>query len=197
MTYNPNIPIITDKRRTSQFDINENFKSLDALFGINHGKYSDTTGEAGKHLVQSLLNLTDEAIAIPTTSATELSVYVKDDGAGNANLYYREPSNGTEQIISGNIISGASAGSAGEVTLLGGVGLKWGTFSLANGLATVEQTYTTYGLTAYTAHTFVVIGMSLNKSANNFNFSSLLPTKFRFNKTSLGQQTTQWLSIGI
>lgn len=195
MTYTPNIPLITNKIRTSQFDINQNFNQLDSLFGLNHVKYSDQTGDAGKHLFQTLINLTDEAIAVPGTSASEMAVYAKDDGSGTPGLYYREPSSGTEVLFSGPIISGSNPGDAGEVNLIGGAILKWGTFT-HSGTGVTTKTYASFGLSNYATATFIVLGMAVDQGVELFHFGSLTPAQFAYQQTA-GTQKTQWLAIGI
>jgi len=155
MVYNPNIPGPNDKLRVSQGQILENFSQADTLFDVDHVKFSDTTGDAGKHTATTFVNRTDKALTIPpTTSAQELALYVKDDAAGTPRIFYQEPDSagaGAEQQLSGNVVVGTD----GEVPLIGGCGLKWMQLLL---ISTIPQTITYVGksLTAFSVNTFSV-----------------------------------------
>jgi hypothetical protein len=79
MVYQPNIPLSTDKQRISQGDINTNFNDLDTIFDVDHVKFSDATGDAGKHEATTFVNRTDKVLAIPPVTTTqEMAVYVSN-----------------------------------------------------------------------------------------------------------------------
>ena len=79
MVYQPNIPLSTDKLRISQGDLNTNFGDLDTVFDVDHYKYSDATGDIGKH---SQITTPKES-AHPSTSADEPKLYAIDIGNGD------------------------------------------------------------------------------------------------------------------
>ena len=186
MVFKSNIPQPTDKLRTSQSEVLENFSKLDSIFDVNHIKYSDTTGDAGKHTYTTFVNLTDKALASPTTSSEELAIYVKDDAAGAPRIFYREPSDGTEQQLSGSLVAGAS----GECPLPGGLSLKWGQETIV--VVTTTVTYPN----AYATATY-----SVNISSGKFSDSTInvegTPTTTGFSiKSAHFPQTVYWMAIG-
>ena len=193
MVFKSNIPQPTDKLRTSQSEVLENFSKLDSIFDVNHIKYSDTTGDAGKHTYTTFVNLTDKALASPTTSSEELAVYVKDDAAGAPRLFYREPSDGTEQQLSGSIVGSAN----GECPLPGGLSLKWGKTTGTGATDTV--TYTALGLTAFTTDTYSI---SLTaRTTSNFtgrvaDVTASSATGFTFGRAPSASITFYWIAIG-
>lgn len=63
MTFNPNIPKSGDKLSSSQVALLSNNQALDNTFGIDHYKFSDATGDVGKHKT-----VTTPKITIPTTT---------------------------------------------------------------------------------------------------------------------------------
>lgn len=80
----------------------------------NHVAFNDA--DEGKH---KFLQMPVQASA-PTTAASEGGLYVKDDGSGVAQLYFREESNGAERQI-----SGGDVGTSGKIPLAGGLYLIW------------------------------------------------------------------------
>jgi hypothetical protein len=161
MVYNPNIPAAGDKLRVSQGQILENFSQADTLFDVDHVKFSDTTGDAGKHTATTFVNRTDKALTIPpTTSAQELAFYVKDDAAGTPRIFYQEPDSagaGAEQQLSGSIVKLAN----GETPLPGGLSMKWISQVLINNIGVVFN-YNALGLTDFTTSTFNIQWSALN-----------------------------------
>lgn len=69
MTFNPNIPSSGDKLSSSQVVLLANNQALDNTFGIDHYKFSDATGDVGKHQTVTTPN-----IDIPTTT-TDPKIY--------------------------------------------------------------------------------------------------------------------------
>lgn len=159
MVYNPNIPLVTDDLSTSQSDIKNNFSTANTSFGVDHVTFSDLTGDSGKHSATTYVNLTDKVLPVPTTTAQEIAMYVKDDAAGAPRLFYREPSSGTEQQLSNFVKNSAN----GESWLAGGVGIKWGTISVP--LTKTVEYVADFGLNAFVTDTFSVVLNPINKNA--------------------------------
>ncbi len=85
MTFDPNIPLPADELVNSQGDLLTNFTELDTQFGINHGKFSDTTGDAGKHKFATFVEQAND----PVSKGDEYILYSKEDSDGNTELNAR------------------------------------------------------------------------------------------------------------
>lgn len=84
MTFTPGIPLATDFIDESQPVIAANFTELDAVFDVDHYKYSDATGDKGKHRT-----VTTPAESVhPTTAADEPVLYAYEDYAAAGVLQY-------------------------------------------------------------------------------------------------------------
>lgn len=155
MVYKPNIPAGSDDIGTSQGEIQDNFQQLNTSFGIDHVAFNDTTDDTGKHLHTIFSNLTAKGLGIPATGAEELALYVKDDAAGDPQLFMREKSSGTEQQVSGSVINAAN----GEAPLFGGFSIKWGVATgVTNGAAGTAFLYIgDFGLTDFTTNTYSLL----------------------------------------
>lgn len=91
MSYNPNIPIGTDKRAISQQQIRANFQAISNAFSDNHSPLGKNN--EGRHVV---LTLRPQG-ADPATSATQVAIYNKLDGSSIPELFYR-PNNSQAPI---------------------------------------------------------------------------------------------------
>ena len=207
MAFLPNIPNSGAKLRTSQPQLLANNQQLDASMDVDHFKFSDTTGDTGKHKFAHFVSLTGKSLASPTMAADELAYYVKDVSSV-PQIFYREPSSGTEQQVSGSIKS-AIAGTApngsfntlvsGECPLPGGLGLKWGSFN--NTIGTISQAFaytTNFGLTNFTSTTYLVIAIATRLptiSNSPRTPSSLSATGFTLSGFA-DNFTINWIAIG-
>lgn len=120
--YNDAIPQAAQKISATQNPILNNFQSILELLSVNHAPFNSP--DAGKHYFTSL----EFQGSDPATSASEMAVYCKatPSGPNDAELFYRYPSSGTVEQLSGNI------GSVGTFTngysyLAPTVLMKWGT----------------------------------------------------------------------
>lgn len=121
-SYSPRPNASGDTLVLSRDVIRTNFESLDTVIAVNHVEIGD--GDEGKHkfLVMPVSGSNyNNNTAAPTTAASEGGLYVKDDSGGNAQLFYREESNGTERQLTGGTVA-----AEGSVELPGGTILKWG-----------------------------------------------------------------------
>lgn len=89
MSFNPNIPIITDKILQSSAQIRANFRAINNAFADNHVGLTQNDQFSGMHRVLTLRTVTD-----PTTSATQIAFYNKLV-AGIPAMFYRPSSNQT------------------------------------------------------------------------------------------------------
>lgn len=197
MVYNPSIPQPSDRLRISQSEILENFTELDNIFDVDHVKYSDITGDAGKHEASTFVNRTDKALVIPpATTSEELALFVKDDAAGIPRIFYQEPDSagaGAQQQLSGNVKAPADNGInplCGETSLAGGVGIKYGLISVPGSLTPTAFTYIGLGLRDFITDTYYI-----NISSQTAALSSISKTGFSIKTTS--GITTYFAAIGI
>lgn len=114
MTYTADIPVTGDTLGGTRDRIRTNFQEIDNVLKVNHVEFN-ATGE-GKH---KFLQMPVQA-SPPTTGASEGGVYVKDDSGGDAQLFFREESDGTERQI-----TGGNVGTSGKIPLSGGLYLIW------------------------------------------------------------------------
>lgn len=116
MAYTPTVPQASQTISETQSIISANFTDIKTQNDVNHVTFDIT--DAGKH---KFLQMPVQGSA-PTTGASELGVYTKNDAAGVLRLFLREISNGAERQISGPVLSSAS----GYAPLIGGLLLQWG-----------------------------------------------------------------------
>lgn len=125
MTYTQDIPLSGDSLGGTRARINTNFQEIFNVNGINHVDFNDS-GE-GKHKFLQMpitgANFNNNTTP-PSTGTSEGALYVKDDSGGDAQLFYREESNGSERQLTGGTVA-----TEGSVPLPGGLILKWGTKS--------------------------------------------------------------------
>lgn len=191
MTFNPSIPQATDKVRISQSDLLTNNTELDDIFGKNHIKYSDTTADKGKHAGIVLANLTVNSKTPPATTSKEWALYVDDDANTNPQIYYKEPSSGTEYQITGPI---KNTGSYYETALPGGIGLKFGTLTLDAGISSTFTYTTTFGLTAFSSSTDSVSLTNTSDTTSSPRVIARTNTSFTAKSNSSG--TYLWQALG-
>jgi len=72
LSFNPNIPLVTDKILQSAGQLRANFRSINNAFSDNHVGLTQSSEKSGLHNVLTLRTTTD-----PTTSATQTAIYNK------------------------------------------------------------------------------------------------------------------------
>lgn len=121
-------PQPSDKRNVSQGDILNNFTYLQTSVGNDHNFTNDSTATNDGLHKQSTYFVSPD----PTTSATQVAVYCKNDGAGVPQVWERPLSNGTPIQLTatsttGGTVPAINAGTRTGVTFLpGGFLLQWG-----------------------------------------------------------------------
>ncbi len=73
MSYNPNIPVVTDPILLSAFQIKANFQALAQAFASNHSRLNGDPALAGKHTVLTMR----PQLADPVTTANQVALYNK------------------------------------------------------------------------------------------------------------------------
>ncbi len=86
MSYNPNIPLPTDKLSTSQGDIKDNFGQLNTIFGVDHFEFDAI--DAGKH--QHVNMPAKSGGTPPTTASGEGALYTVQTGSNTDQYYTRD-----------------------------------------------------------------------------------------------------------
>jgi hypothetical protein len=117
MTFNPNIPQPNDLISASQAQIQTNFSQADTAFGIDHTPFS-TLANQGQHK-----KVTFSGNNVPAVFPVNPPVLFTDTITGaNRGLFFYSGSaaqSSTQYVLSGN----------GSVLLMGGIIMKWGTFT--------------------------------------------------------------------
>lgn len=115
MAYNNSIPQPTDIISDSQSDILGNFAAIKTLIDVNHETFG--SADEGKHkFVQMPIQGSG-----PTTAATEMALYTKNDAGGTPQLYVRRDTSGDEIEF-----TGSTSSQNGWTRLPSGILLKWG-----------------------------------------------------------------------
>jgi len=180
MAYNKNVPGSGQSLGETRSIIQGNFEEIDDAFKVNHIDLG-TAGQ-GKH---PFLQMPNQSSA-PTTAANEGAMYVLTN-----QLFFREQSNGTQQQISGSVISGTF----GECPLFGGLGLKWGISQFINGGATID--YTTVGLTDFSTNTYAVVATpAVFTTSSNLRYFTTSLTKESFVGNTSANINFNWIAIG-
>jgi hypothetical protein len=81
---------------TSQPQLLSNNQALDLRFGVDHYKFSDTTGKSGKHLQSTY----PELLVDPITLVDEGAIYTKE-ALGVTQAFWRNENNGIGNQITG------------------------------------------------------------------------------------------------
>ncbi len=190
MPYTANIPLLTDTLDVSQGDLNNNFQQLDTSFGIDHVNFSDAGGDTGKHNFITMVNQT----AAPTIAGQETALYQRDVST-IPRLFFIERG-GTDRQMSGSVViqtDPPDANTSGETMLFGGVGIKWGTRTIAAS-TTVAIDYTDLGLTDFPTDGYVV---TTGSQIQSLRITLVSSTGFTLrNSNSLSAETAYWIAIG-
>lgn len=120
MVYTAGVPNALDAINQTQAKIKDNFGEIKTSIEMDHAAFGAAT--QGKHTALHLTKVTS-----PATTATEWGMFVKNDGAGNPQVFMTPPGStpaGTLADI--QLTSGAVGSGAGWVALLGGIKLQYG-----------------------------------------------------------------------
>jgi hypothetical protein len=132
MTYSPGIPNSNDLISQSQAQIKTNFTNIDSAtigFAVDHVTLTDNTN-GGKHK-QVTFNSNNVPGSFPVSPPV---LFTNNDAFSTPQLFYYS---GSAAKSSSQYVAAAS----GSTYLLGGIILKWGTYSLAPGVATTAVTF--------------------------------------------------------
>ena len=133
MPYDNAIPQSTDRLPISQPDLLQNFIAIQTFIEVNHETFGAAT--EGKHKITTFPQQTVSGVFPPVTSATEVALYCKTDGA-NPSLYFR-PYSQTVGVTTNDVdIMHAVKAASGETTLPSGIKMKWGIGSVTSGSST-------------------------------------------------------------
>ncbi len=177
MAYNASIPQAPDDPSNSQGLILDNFTEISTAFNLNHGNFNDPA--QGKHL---FLQMPEQSSA-PATAANEGGVYTKVV-SGTTELFFRDESNGTERQIT-KAFTGATTG---DITIPGGLIIKWGQTGMAGA---TSQTVAT-GLTSL----YTVQISPIGDLVRNFAISIPATPNFNIIASATSTTTVNWLAIG-
>jgi hypothetical protein len=195
MTYNPAIPLGTDKPATSQPQILTNFGQLNTIFSRNHYAFNDATAaNRGKHQFCSFVN----QAAGPVTTATEGALYCKLQG-GRSGLYFRRESSGTEILMSNQhspswTVVGTTG--TGRTFLPGNLLIQYGYLFVDSTTSTVVTYPTAFSAVPYS------IQVSMERAANPSDHqvyiieASSAVNQFRVYQTAVGSHYVYWMAIG-
>lgn len=193
--YNDAVPQSAQKISSTQNPILNNFQSILELLSVNHAPFNSP--DAGKHYYTSL----EFQGSDPSTSSTEMAVYCKatPSGPNAAELFYRYPSNGSVEQLSGNI------GSVGTFTngysyLAPNVLMKWGTATgIVNG-SNVIVFPTTNGNPAFSSTPSAIYFTTTNfytQVSSSTYISASTSLQFTLQVGQSGFPTTiYWMAIG-
>lgn len=154
MTYTTGIPASGQTLGSSRSQILNNFSSLKTTIDQDHVDMNNTG--PGKHKQSTY----PESAVGPTTAANEGALYSKV-AATITELFWRGESAATEVQMTTGVPTIASSGST---FLPGGIILKWGVFSLANGQASFAQTF----VTPFINNVWSIVITAASSNANNF-----------------------------
>lgn len=159
MTFNPNIPQPNDFISASQAQIQTNFSQLETIFDVNHVTFDDAAAvDRGKHRHAAFIEVTD-----PATAANEIAVYCKDV-AGSSRMFMRQENNGTViQTTGADPIVGANGSSFLPGNSSGPVIMKWGTFSMGNGVTSQAVNF----ISAFSSGVNTIVLTSTSSNSDN------------------------------
>lgn len=203
MPYNNNIPQPTDRIKSSQNDLLQNFSSIYTVIGIDHVNFDDVSGNQGKHNKVTFPNYSTGGS--PAASADEVKLFAKAV-AGVTQLFIL-PETASSLTAERNITGNTTTASSGEFQLPCGVKVKWGRATTgANGLGSL--TYAGLGLTdfvtPYAVYTAIsLFGGSSATSADyscrsyNVQFSGFDIATYQTSGGTRGIASFMWLAIGV
>jgi hypothetical protein len=166
MTYTTNMPLVGQNINVTQPLIEANFNYLNTYLGVDHTQLNGTP--IGTH---QAIHLERQGTVFPgidpTTTSSELGFYARNDAANVLRMFMREPSSGTVQQISGNVISPTLTPFAFELPLFGGLILKGAiTPVITSSGPPTTFTYASLGLSNFPNRTLNVQMTPTNQNGN-------------------------------
>lgn len=203
MPYNNAIPQPTDRIKSSQNDLLQNFQSIYTLVGIDHVNFDDVSGNQGKHNTVSMPNYAPSGS--PAASADIIKLFAK--AVSGVTQMFILPETADTLPAERNITGRTTVGSRGEFILPCGVKVKWGqSTSAGTGLANIN--YTGLGLTDFTStfaiYTTIYTNAGTTSSAENYSvrvYSSQLTNfdaiTYLSSSNTVGASPFAWLALGV
>lgn len=183
MAYDNNVPQATQTVASTQPLIQGNFAAIDTVFAKNHVAFND--GNEGKHKFMQM----PEQSSAPSTAANEGALYTKESGS-ITELFFRRESNGSEIQLTGQ----ASGTTNGSVSI-GGIIIKWGSVSVAEGANGTLVTFTTpFPASAFSAVTSIL--STDGAAASTSIIKTFSTTSVRIVHNRSGSRTCYWVAIG-
>lgn len=181
MTYTTNMPLVSQNINTTQPLVEGNFNYLNTYLGIDHTPLNGSP--IGTH---QAIHLELQA-GNPVTTSSELGFFAKLDGASVLRMFMREPSSGTVQQISGNVISPTATPFAFETPLFGGLIIKGAiTPSISSSGSGTTFTYASLGLSNFPNRTLNVQMTATNVTGNSATASATTASQITAKSTSNG-----------
>lgn len=183
MAYTSNIPQAGDDPSDSQSEILANFQEIGTLVAVNHVAFND--GDQGKHKFMQM----PEQGSAPSTAANEGALYTKEE-SGATQLFFRDESSGSERQITGAF----TAATNGQVTIPGGLILKWGQGNFSGSSTSGSVTYSSaFPSAAYNVQATLVggpFGTSVASTSSTTGFT------IERSSGSVSGQAFHWIAIG-
>ena len=161
MAYNNAIPQPTDRIKSSQNDILQNFSSIYTLIGVDHVNFDDVSGNQGEHNKVTFPNYTP---AGSPTAVVDAPILFSKDVGGTSQLFLLLEA--ADALPAERNISGAIRLPNGECTLPSGIKLKWG-LAATTGSGDGTLTFAAAGLNNFST-LYTVYATIFNAAGNPF-----------------------------
>lgn len=177
----PQIPATNNNPSTDQPSMQTNFQSINDWSAVDHVGYETDDGGTHKQVSFSSNNVPG-ASSFPTA-------FVDTVGALPQLKFYS-----TNQANSGQYVNNATSGST---MLLGGMILKWGSFTLTSGNTSVNVSFASSGFTN-SAYAVNVTGTNSTAAGRTIYVSALSQTQFTLSisNTNPANSTFYYIAIG-
>ena len=192
--YNPGIPTGTVNLDQDYLNLQNNFKQLDATYGVNHVKYSVNPSSPGKNGYHTIINQIPQAD--PAAIAGIGSLYQKTV-SGDTQLFFRTGGGGISQLT-------GNKSAARGFQYIGGVLLQWGIVTISTINANVPLLFTTGAGIDFTTNIFSVqlqlIGSTASSNNSLFVVSgspSITGFTWRSNANPGDFPSFYWTAIGV
>ena len=184
MSYNPNIPIITDPILQSSSQIKANFKAINAAFADNHVGLTRDDEFSGMHTALTL----QPQVSDPATSSTQIAIYNKLVG-GIPEMFFRPRTNQTPiQMTYESLVTGLQSTNP-DVYFIDQYSFVAGPFIIYGGKITNPTQGQTVTLTPGTTLIFVDLIVS-NTNILPTNIKMAIPTNISGTSFDIRYQST-------
>jgi hypothetical protein len=182
ISYDPTKPAANDKPSNDQAPMQQNFSSIKDLIDVDHVDFSNAAYGEHKQVTFASNNVPMPPVSPPilftdTVEGLPQLKFFSGDAAHSANQY----------VLAGS----------GSTFLLGGIILKWGSYTMANGVATVPVAFAnSFPNNVYS----IVFGSNVSGNPNNLPIAQALTTAgftaARVSGSSGGTFTYYYIAIG-